>query len=192
MSAQLRARLSLGFILLLTLAQEIRAEERTETLIPSIAEVAGVKIGFSTQGEVEARWGKGKVIIGGHPTSGRLWQVKGTEWVLQTDGFEYAKRGLVVDSLVIRRVQAGDDRLPKARLKAEELKWMGEMLPGIDRIRVTEILKKKGLPLMESEAGIDTHAVGFHSLENQVSFKNWTAKAEFKNGNLKRLALDAH
>src|SRR4029077_19148844 len=61
-----------------------------KTSIPEIARIGKAQIGYSTQADLAALWGEGKTIIGGHPNSGRLWRVKGTCWLLDTDGFEYS------------------------------------------------------------------------------------------------------
>src|SRR5437868_2705852 len=68
-----------------------------QTSTPRIAEIGGVRIGYSTQEELEQAWGEGLTTVGGHPNSGRRWRVRGTDWVIATDGFDYSDRGLVID-----------------------------------------------------------------------------------------------
>lgn len=72
-----------------------------KTSIPKIARLGKIQVGYSTQAELARHWGEGKTIIGGHANSGRLWRVKGTPWIVDTDAFEYSRRGLVVDGVTI-------------------------------------------------------------------------------------------
>ena len=58
-----------------------------DTEIPAIANLAGVAIGYSTQEDVARQWGEGKVITGGHPNSGRVWRINGTDWVSEHGWF---------------------------------------------------------------------------------------------------------
>ena len=82
-----RACLTVLLLLLVTQIASAGAAENAPpgTSIPSIAGIAKIKIGYSTQQEIDAQWGEGKTIIGGHPNSGRLWRVKGTPWVIHTE-----------------------------------------------------------------------------------------------------------
>ena len=167
------------------------AERRLEDAIPAIADVAGVRIGFSSQQELEAKWGKGKVVTGGHPNSGRLWKLKGTSWIVQTDGFEYSERGLVIDSLVLREETKRDKNIPKARLRGTEFRWMSEISLGASRTQVADFLRKQRLPAKEADSVIETWAGGLSSLENQQAFKKWRVRLEFKAERLSRLSIEA-
>ena len=188
-----RACLTVLLLLLVTqIAPAGAAENATPgTSIPAIAGIAKIKIGYSTQQEIDAQWGEGKTIIGGHPNSGRLWRVKGTPWVIHTDGFEYSKRGLVVDSLELYEERKPGKGLPYARLTASDLAWLGEVSPGMSKDKVIEVLKRKGLPVIQTGQGYETRATGFHALQNKEQFRTWTVRCDFKKGFLSRLAIEA-
>jgi len=188
-----RARFA-GLLLLLmatVAAAGEAASSPTNHSIPAIAEIAKIKVGFSTQQDLASQWGEGKTITGGHPNSGRLWRVKGTPWVLHTDAFEYSKRGLVVDGLEIREDRTPGEGVPYARLSASDLAWLGEISLGASQDRVMEVLKRKGLQVTQTAAGCETRATGLHTLENKVQFRTWKVRVDFKAGLLIRLAIDA-
>jgi len=162
-----------------------------ETSIPAIATIGKIQIGYSTQKDIDAQWGEGKTIIGGHPNSGRLWRVKGTPWIIHTDGFEYSKRGLVVDSLEIDQERKPGKGVPYARLTASDLAWLGEVSLGMSKDKMIEVLKRKGLPVIPTDQGCEIRAAGFHALENNLQFRTWTVRCDFKKGFLSRLAIEA-
>lgn len=167
------------------------ASSATGHSIPAIAEIAKIKVGFSTQQDLASQWGEGKPVTGGHPNSGRLWRVKGTPWVLRTDGFEYSKRGLVMDSLEISEDQKPGNGIPYARLNASDLAWLGEISLGTPQGKVMEVLKRKGLPFTQTASGCETAATGLHTLENKIQFRAWKVRFDFKRGLLSHLAIDA-
>ena len=77
----------IGFVVSACQSRTARDRGRS-TIIPPIAEIGGIRIGYSTSDETDRRFGPGLETIGGHPNSGRIWRVKGTPWTLQTDAFE--------------------------------------------------------------------------------------------------------
>ena len=128
-----RTCLTVVLLLLVTQIAPAGAAESAPpgTSIPAIAGIAKIKIGYSIQQDIDAQWGEGKTIIGGHPNSGRLWRVKGTPWVIHTDGFEYSKRGLVIDSVEIYEERKPGKGVPYARLAVRDLAWLGEVSLGM-------------------------------------------------------------
>ena len=163
-----------------------------KTSIPKIARIAKIQIGYSTQEDLAKHWGEGKTVTGGHPNSGRLWRVKGTPWVLHTDGFEYSKRGLVVDGLeVYEDPKAGADA-PYAKLAKSDFAWCGGIWPGMSQEKVMQILKQKSLPITLTKDGCETSGSGFYALESSIyPLKTWSASLVFTNRSLSRLTLDA-
>jgi hypothetical protein len=63
--------------------------------------------------------------------------------------------------------------------------------PGTSKGKVAEVLKRKGLPVIQTGHGYETRAKGFHALENNEQFRTWTVRCDFKNGLLSRLAIEA-
>jgi len=122
-------------LLLMAVVPPSEAAENTEpkTSIPKIANIAGIKVGYSSMQELEKNLGKGKVTIGGHPNGARLWRVKGTSWVIFADAFCYSERGSVVDHLdiTVDPGWSGHD-LPHARLTPKALAWAGGVSLGIN------------------------------------------------------------
>ena len=169
-----------------------------KTFIPKIARIGKIQIGYATQDDLAQRWGEGKTIIGGHANSGRLWRVKGTAWVLRTDGFEYSKRGLVVDGLTLYADPKSFgspgllDAVPATRRGKSNFAWGGEIGPGMAREKVLQILKHKSLPLTPTKDGCETTARGFYALTSSLEpLRVWTTRFYFTNGVLSQLTLDA-
>jgi len=170
-----------------------------KTSIPKIARFAKVQIGYSTQEDLAKHWGEGKTITGGHPNSGRLWRVKGTPWVLHTDGFEYSHRGLVVDGLTLY----ADARLvpclqlpsevPNTRLAKKDFAWGGEIVPGMSEEEVRQILKRKSIAFTTTKDGVEVKAKGFYALTSSIDpLRAWTASFVFTNESLSQLTLNAN
>jgi hypothetical protein len=96
-----------------------------------------------------------------------------------------------LDSLEVYENSKPDDGIPFARLGAGDLAWLGEITLGATRGQLNEVLKRQRLPVTETDRGCETHAPGFHALENNVEFRAWTGRCEFKEGSLIRLVIDA-
>lgn len=129
------------------------------------------------------------MIIGGHPNSGRLWRVKGTNWTVHTDGFQYSGRGLVVDGIELsaQRPQPG---VPFANGEKKDFAWLGGLVPGMSRQEVAKWLKGKSLKNAATNQGIEISAKGLCPLV-QGQFTTWTANLHFKKERLSGLALAA-
>ena len=171
------------------------ADERNtppKTSIPKIARIGKVRIGYSTQEALAKQWGEGKTITGGHPNSGRIWRVKGTRWILSTDGFEYSERGLVMDNLSFCENPKLPGDVPFARLSKNDFCWLGEISPGMTKDEVMQILKRKSLPILTTQEGCEIRAQGFYALSSINSpLRKWRATLRFANGSLSALHLDA-
>lgn len=194
-----RSLIVLALLLATALATASEAKNTaTKKAIPKIACIGRIQIGCSTQEDLAQRWGEGKTISGGHPNSGRLWQVTGTAWLLQTDGLEYSKRGLVVDSLTVYGDSerfAGPELLgavPRTRLAKSDFTWGGEIWLGMSEDKVRQILKRKAWPLTPAKDGCETSAKGFYAMQSRVDqLRTWTARLVFTNGWLSQLTLNA-
>lgn len=163
-----------------------------KTLIPEIARIGKVQIGYSTQEELAKKWGEGKTLIGGHPNSGRVWRIAGTNWFVQTDGFDYSERGLVVDQLSLStKADLGAD-IPPARLSKRDFLWLGAIAPGMSQAKVLEILKRRAPRSTSIKGGYGVRAKGFSPLTNiRTPLRNWEATLTFADGLLIRLDLSA-
>jgi hypothetical protein len=161
------------------------------TSIPVVAGIAGVKVGDSTREELEARLGPGKPITGGHPQGARLWRVKGTDWVIHADAFEYSNRGIVVDSLEIYQNPKPGRGIPCVRTGRKNLTWMGEVSLGMTEENTLKTLQRRAVPLTKTERGWTTKACGFCAAHNNVNFTKWEATLEFQNHVLNHISVTA-
>ncbi len=169
------------------------------TTIPAIANFAGVKIGFSSQEDLARRWGEGKVTVGGHPNSRRVWRIKGTDWVLDTDGFDYSHRGLVVDGLLLSVPSAAPDfylqdavDAPTARLPKEKFAWMGGVRLGMSRSAVEQFLKGKSLAATATNLELVVQAPGHNALtDHPGAYETWVVRLTFETNVLTKLNIYA-
>jgi hypothetical protein len=127
--------------------------------------------------------------------------VKGTRWILSTDGFDYSERGLVVDSLSFceNPKLRGDvpftklpNVVPFARLSKNDFLWLGEISPGMTKDEVMQILKRKSLPILTTQEGCEISAQGFYALSSiNTPLRKWSATLHFSDGSLSALHLNA-
>jgi hypothetical protein len=188
----------LSFFMAITGCSSNRSSSgKTETSIPAIAGLAGVKIGFSSQEDLARQWGEGKVTVGGHPNSGRVWRIKGTDWILDTDGFDYSHRGLVVDGLLLSVPSATSDYdrqdavdAPTARLPKEKFAWMGGVQLGMSRSAVEQFLKNKSLAGTATNQELVLQAPGHNALSDHPgAYETWVVRLTFETNVLTKLNI---
>jgi hypothetical protein len=163
--------------------------------IPTLAKIGGVTIGSTTREHLETQWGGGKPLTGGHPNGARLWRVKGTDWIIYADAFQYDKKGIVLDFLDLSTKNSrGDNKdIPFAKVSSSRLVWLGKVSPGMSEADLLAFLKTKSLPVEKTDHGWSTTAKGFHSLQNvnKEEYRTWTAQFDIERGLLVGLSLDA-
>lgn len=157
--------------------------------LPKLASIAGIQVGHTTREELEARWGAGKAITGGHPQGARLWRVKGTSWVIWADAFNYSERGIVVDFLSISKLDPNGNDAPFAHVSPAALAYFQRISLGMTEEKVLAVLKEKQLPMKKTQHGWEISASGFEPLTSIKGFDTWTVQFEFKNKLLSRLVL---
>ena len=129
---------------------------------------------------------------GGHPNSGRVWRVKGTRWSIYTDGFEYCERGLVVDQFSLSEDPHPRRDEPYTRLSKKDFFWLGEISPGMAKVKVMQILKSKSLPSTPTKDGCNITATGLCPLTSiPEALTIWRASLVFTNNSLRTLNLFA-
>lgn len=184
-----------GTLVLLLAAATTPAEsadqKEPKTSIPKIAAFAWIKVGYSTMEELEGRLGKGKVEVGGHPNGARLWRVKGTSWVIETDYFDFSERGAVVDSLGIEVDPKPRHDLPYTRLTKNDLTLAGGISLGMDEGDLLKFLKHKSWTVSRIADGWQAEARGYSPLVGDNFFNHWTARFTIKGKSLVRISLDA-
>ena len=167
--------------------------ENPKTLIPIIGNIAGIKIGYSSMGELEAILGKGKAITGGHPNGARLWRVRETSWVISADAFEYSERGAVVDSFDITLDPNAGQDVPYARLAKDKFSWSTEITLGMGEEKLLKTLKRNSCTATKHGDGWLVEAKGFSPLTSDPLYpiQEWAVRFEIKEKILTGLWLDA-
>jgi hypothetical protein len=194
-------------LLLTATVTPLEADENKglRTLIPQIANIAGIKVGYSSMAKLERQLGKGRVTIGGHSNGARLWRVKGTSWVIYADAFEYSERGAVVDRFEITADRKPGDYLPDitvdpspgqhvpyARLTRYELAWAGGISLGIDEDKLLNLLKQKSWTPVKLADGWRVEARGHSPLTSNplYPYHQWWATFTMKGNSLVKIRLD--
>ncbi len=68
------------------------------TYIPPIARIVGVRVGYDSMEDLDRNLGSGVMMMGGHPHGARDWTLL-PHGSIDADGFDYSKRGRVIDDL---------------------------------------------------------------------------------------------
>ena len=185
---------------------EAGQSKKPRTSIPRIANIAGIKVGYSSMAELERRLDQGRVTIGGHPNGARVWRVKGTSWVIYADAFEYSERGAVVDRFAINAHGNPGDYLPDitadpspgqpvpyARLTQNALAWAGGISLGIDEDTLLKLLKRKSWTPVKLADGWRIEARGLSPLTSNplCPYQRWWATFTMKENSLVAISFDA-
>ncbi len=193
MSQGLRMGFGVAWVVLVWGCAGGTARRPEGTSVPRIAGIGGVSVGYSTQDEFERAWGEGLTVVGGHPNSGRRWRVRGTDWLIATDGFEYSDRGLVVDALNLdsQKTDPNFPDAPYAKLDKKAFAWLGEISCGMTRVEVIAALNRQGVGFKEDGEDLYMEADGFSEITSQAnaSFEHWGARLVFKEGTLRCLQI---
>jgi hypothetical protein len=182
-----------ALVLLLLPVAHAGEKNRQRTIIPKIANFAGVKIGYSSMDEVERQLGKGKVGVGGHPNGARLWRVKGTSWVIYADAFNYSERGAVVDNFDIVVDPTPEPGVPYTRRGKKGFAWLGKISLGMDEGKLLEILKQKSYVVTKVADGWQVKAKGFSPITSVPTepYLEWTVQFSIKEKSLIGIGFDA-
>jgi hypothetical protein len=183
-----------ALVLLLTAAvtpSEAGEDKGPSTVIPEIANIAGIKVGYSSMDELEGQLGKGKVTTGGHSNGARLWRVKGTSWVIYADAFEYSEGGAVVDRFDITVDPKPGRHVPYARWTRKELAWAGGISLGMDEDNLLKLLKQKSWTPVKLADGWLVEAQGHSPLTSDplYGFNHWEARFTMKGKSLVQIRL---
>lgn len=182
------------FWMLTVAADRACADEnnKPKTVIPKIADIGGIKVGYSSMKELETRLGQGKPITGGHPNGARVWRVKDTSWVISADAFDYSQRGAVVDSFAITESSMLGADAPYARLAKDDFAWLGKIKLGMDEDRLLEALKRTSLVTTKDTDGWLVKAKGWSPLMSPPTpLQEWTARFTIKEKSLTEIRLNA-
>ncbi len=181
--------IALAFCCLNGLLRSTYAKTRGETVSPRLAKVLGLVIGQSTMGELERRFGPGKIITGGHPQSARLWRSKQTGWGVRADGFEFGKDGTyLLEEITINRDLPTDwkNGIPEIDLSRNRFVLLQSVKLGDSKLRVTQALKDANIRIrtIKSDSVVAEESTSLHSVHNV-----WCANFEFKSNRLNAISL---
>ena len=169
---------------------------RNQDAIPPIGAFAGVSLGDTTNDEIDRLLGPGQETLGGHPNSGRIWRVQGTDWTVQTDAWEWNERGMVVDEFnlatpasSVSAAHAASASYPVTRIPAHAFRFLGTISPGDSR---ETVLRKAARlpPQLITATNLVWKAAGHHA-GGTVVFTEWTAALEFREDRLVEISLGA-
>jgi hypothetical protein len=181
-------------VLLLTeLDFQSQAAEKKDrkTVIPKIASIARIKVGYSSMEDLERHLGKGKVTIGGHPNGARLWRVKGTSWIIHADAFCYSERGAVVDCFDITMDPGPSEKMPYARSTRDKLVWAGGNSLGLNEDNLLKFLEQNSWTPVKLEDGWLVTAEGYSPLTSDplYPFNRWEVRFTMKEKSLVGISL---
>ena len=182
-----------ALVLLLLPAANAGAKNGPRTVIPKIANIAGIKVGYSSMADLERQLGKGKSAVGGHPNGARIWRVKGTSWVIYADAFEYSQRGAVVDSFEIDMDPKPGPAVPCTRMSKKSFAWLGKISLGMEEGKLLELLKQNACVVTKVADGWQVKANGCSPLTSDTiyPFQEWTVQLRIREKSLIGMQLAA-
>ena len=173
------------------------AKQPVKDDIPAIAQILGIRVGKDTMETLEKRLGPGAVCVGGHPSGGRAWFIKGLNVYVYADGFDYSDDGRLIDNLVIAETKE-DARIcppygqpmppvPKVNPGKLPLGWLGRVLPGDYKAAVLNATTSLPSPKLQGhtlywKAAGEFRDLPIVNLRPGMERTNWYAKLTFKDG----------
>jgi hypothetical protein len=161
------------------------------TVVPLIADLVGVQVGYNGQEALKRQFGEGLHTTGGHPGGFKNWYTRNPTGQIETDGFEHSREGLVLEWLSWSLEPATDPRIPFVRQLPRRAGWLGVVYPGMTMKQVATLTAGK-LPSPEKKGDTWTWTdEGFvrPGPTNIIVYTNWTAELTFQNGLLLRIDL---
>jgi hypothetical protein len=173
------------------------------TIVPQIARIAGIRVGYNTMEEMEQLLGKGMMFRGSHPNGGREWRLRGTPWYIDSTFLDYydQPRQHVDGSLLLNDVSLSTKRdsidsdpvlsRRTTRRTRRKLGWLGIISPGVSQAFVLRAIHGK-LPLPQRSGEKWTWiARGFVRLRAHQTYNTWTATLTFHRGRLAEIDVFA-
>ncbi len=162
---------------------------RPRLVVPPIARIGGAVVGVTTMEKLEKRFGKGRMLVGGHAHGARAWRDEKNGWCLFADGFYYEPGGRVLDQLVLS--SSVDFKEPSkvsvVHLDREALAFMGYILLGMSREGVCKALN--GRVHVRGNDVVLT-ARGYAPLgRKHEPYTTWTATLSFQKDRLTEIAV---
>lgn len=187
-------RILVSLALALAASQLLSAPPKT--VIPKIAQMLGVRVGFNGQKALERVLGKGERWVGGHPNGQEGWKTKTPKGWIRCDGFSFCKEGEVIEDLEwsasARDPEASE--LPFARRLPKNSGWMGVVDLRMTESQVLKAIGKKLPPPRKNKDGDvwTWTAKGYHvpSVPQLIdAYTEWTATLTFDKGRLTSIRI---
>lgn len=180
--------------LFITLASGVcHATPKRKTVIPKIAHILGIRVGYNGREVLEGHWGRGKYTVGDHPNSNEHWRVLLPKSVVETFGVASNRDSVIIEVMTWTLSPTRYDKAyPAIPRLPHHSGWMGKINLGMTMQQV-ERLTHKVLPSPSKKGEVWTwKARGYVRPSNpngQAPFTKWTAQLTFSNKRLIDLEL---
>jgi hypothetical protein len=168
-----------------------RAITKPATLIPVTGRIGDIRLGDTTIEHLESRFGKGKVVTGGHARGAREWVVKRYHCGIYADGFYYTDAGCVVDTFLLHKTDVDDEEDAEAvpiSINRKKFAFMGGITLGMPQAKVMELLKKQKIKPVVKKDEVSWKEKGYVRINNET-FETWTAKLTFRRDKLEAILI---
>ena len=181
------------FMVLMLYGNQAEAQKRSirKTIVPKIARMLGVQVGFNGQHALRRTLGYGKVGIGGHPNSRQMWRISSPRSEVMTDGFNSTNEGYMIESLDWGTLEGPDNhtsKVPLVKRLPRGSGWMGNIYPGMTKRQVARLLAGRLPPPKKKGDTWEWTQKGYYRLGNDV-YDRWSAILAFKRGKLSAILV---
>jgi hypothetical protein len=174
---------------------QAQSHQRTQTIIPPLGRLCGVRVGLDTREAVERRLGKGGETEGDHPRSGREWHLRGSKTFFGVDGLFYNNKDeQIIDSVGISSQSfANDGHPPLLSLSRRKIGLLGVIFLGMTRQEVLRAVHGK-LPVpIQKKGQLTWNSKGFARSRGDGGYKvfrKWTTDLYFKGDRLDKITIN--
>jgi hypothetical protein len=169
------------------------------TIIPAIAKIGPITVGWTTMEECERLMGKGAESLGGHAHGARTWRLRNTKRVVYADGFDLGPGGLVLNMLMIEKGNSAPEGpgvpepyVPFSKKPQDWFKFAGKVTIGMDKARVLKLLKSAVPKPMINGDNLVWHQTGYakRHTSDERPYTDWTTTLEFQKNKLIGIRLE--
>lgn len=189
-------------LLILILSTFVVSHVDGRTLVPGIATICGVGIGYDTMDTLEGQIGHGLPEMGGHPNSGRRWRCNNCD--ISADAFYYYDGqghadGAVIDFLSITSLshdpavleRLGENTLPIARLAPKQTHFLGIVSLGMTKMQVLRALSSRIAPPEDMGTALVWNAAGYVRVRSNIVMTSWRAQLRFESDKLQEIRIES-
>lgn len=168
-----------------------KVQPKPKTVIPKIAQILGVRVGFNGQKALERVFGQDERWVGGHPNGQEGWRTKKPKGWIRCDGFSFCKEGEVIEDLEWSATTTDPEAsgLPYVHRMPKNSGWMGVVDLQMTESQVLKAIGKRLPPPSKNKDGdVWTWAAkGYHvpsTPQLMDAYTLWTASLVFEKGKL--------